>query len=65
MDREKINITQGQADLLVKFGYSYEEIRNWSFGQAGRTINNISEEQKRKRANRQKSSRGIGKYHAK
>ena len=36
--------TQQQATLLVRFGYSYQEIRNWTEGQAGKVLRQLIED---------------------
>jgi hypothetical protein len=37
-----------QAKLLIRFGYSYEEIRDWEQGYAGLVLRQILENKKRK-----------------
>ena len=39
--------TPNQAQLLVRFGYTYEEIRNWTQGYAGKVLREQFESRKK------------------
>lgn len=42
--------TSNQAQLLVRFGWSYDEIRNWDTGYAGQVIRQEIERRNKARA---------------